>query len=126
GDYADAAVQVTGEGTLGVALDAGQFAWTTGTSGAWACGTEVSHDGLDAAQSAAIADGQSSSLKLTIDGPGTLSFWWKVSSETNNERLRLYVNDSEQARISGEVDWEWRTFALPSGSQALRWKYSKN
>jgi hypothetical protein len=65
-------------------------------------------------------------MKTTVQGPGTVSFWWKVSSEPSNDRLLFYVGSSERARITGEVDWQWRTFNLSSGSQTLRWTYSKN
>jgi hypothetical protein len=58
-----------------------------------------------------------------VTGPGTVSFWWKVSSETNHDSLRFYVGGSEQARISGEVDWEQRTFVVPAGTQELKWKF---
>src|SRR5438046_635969 len=43
--------------------------------------------------------------------------------ETNRDTLRFYVSDSEQARISGEVDWRPQTFALPAGSHELKWKF---
>jgi hypothetical protein len=33
---------------------------------------------------------------------------------------------TEQARISGEVDWQQRSFPVPSGSQVLTWTYRKN
>src|SRR5436190_152269 len=58
-----------------------------------------------------------------VTGPGTVSFWWKVSGETNRDTLRFYVSDSEQARISGEVDWQPQTFAVPAGSHELKWKF---
>jgi len=123
--YSNASVRMVGECTLGASVGAAQYAWTTDSSAPWTCETNVTHDGFDAAQSAPIADGDSSAMELTVPGPGTLSFWWKISSETNNDRVKFYLNDSEQARISGEVDWEWRSFDLSSGSQVLRWKYSK-
>lgn len=102
--------------------------WITGGTIPWLGQAFVSHDGLDAAQCAAPAGSGSGSggLQTTVTGPGTLSFWWKVSSEANNDTLRLYVNGVAQAGISGEVDWQQSTLTLPAGSQALEWRYSKN
>src|SRR5258708_10037731 len=37
--------------------------------------------------------------------------------------LRFYVGDSEQARISGDIDWQPQTFAVPAGSLELKWGF---
>src|SRR5206468_2375479 len=108
---------------LAEALDTPGWVWTTSDSAPWVGQPTVTHDGVDAARSGAAGDDESSSLRTKVTGPGTVSFWWKVSSETNNDSLRFYVGDSEQARISGDVDWEQRTFAVPSGAQELKWKF---
>ncbi|HEY0455931.1 MAG TPA: hypothetical protein VGE41_06120, partial [Verrucomicrobiae bacterium] len=68
----------------------------------------------------------SCTMQTTVTGPGTLTFWWKVSSETNNDTLRFLVGGTEVVRISGEVGWEQRTYAIPAGSQTLAWTYKKN
>jgi hypothetical protein len=86
----------------------------------------VTHDGVDAAQSGAIPDSASSYLQTTVTGPGTLSFWWNVSSEANNDTLRFQMNGSEQARISGEVDWQQHNVTLPAGDQTIQWSYTKD
>src|SRR5205085_2959044 len=52
--------------------------------------------------------------------------WWKVSSEVSNDKLTFYVNGSSQGNISGEVDWQQKTFTLGNGPQTLLWTYSKN
>jgi len=111
---------------LSVALDANALGWTTDGSPAWTGRTNVTHDGTDAAESGAIGHSKTTSMQTTVQGPGAVSFWWKVSSEPSNDRLLFYVNGSEKARITGQVDWQWRTFNLSSGSQVLKWTYSKN
>ncbi len=108
------------------AVDTLALTWSTSGTPPWLGQIAVTHDGIDAARSGTIAHDKSVSMQTTVVGPGTLSFWWKVSCETNNDRLRLYINGSERARISGEVDWQQRVFTLPSGAQTLQWKYSKN
>ena len=99
------------------------------TSGAlpWFGQSIVTHDGVSAAQSGAIGDNQESWLQTSVSGPGTLSFWWKVSSETNFDWLEFYLNGVLQTnRISGEVNWQQQFVALPAGAQTLRWRYSKD
>jgi len=79
-----------------------------------------------AAQSGAITNSRQTVLQTTVTGPGTLSFWWKVSSESANDTLKFQVGASVQATISGEVDWRQETFYLTAGVKQLRWVYSKN
>src|SRR6185436_7426599 len=112
--------------SLPEALDTTNLAWITTNASPWIGQYILSHDGSDAARSGSISNSATTSLQTTVNGPGILSFWWKVSSETNADYLILSFNSSEQARISGEVDWALRTFNVPAGSQLLRWTYSKN
>jgi hypothetical protein len=92
----------------------------------WFVQTNVAHDGLPAAQSGAVGNGQQASIQTTVVGPGTLSFWWKVSSETNCDLLTFHIDTSQLARISGEADWQQMVFPVSSGSHTLRWDYSKD
>jgi uncharacterized delta-60 repeat protein len=113
--------------TLADAVDAPQFTWTTGGNASWAGQTAVTHDGTDAARSGSISDSQESWLQTTVNGPGLLSFWWKVSSEEDFDFLEFHVNGLLQSgEISGEVDWQQRTVQLGSGNQTLRWRYYKD
>src|SRR6266487_4316058 len=106
---------------LGEAVDAPDLAWETYGDALWTAQTAVTHDGLDAAQSGAFLNG-ASTLHTYVTGPGTVSFWWKVSSETNIDAFRFYVGGEVLAQISGSVDWEQRTFAVPAGAQELKWE----
>jgi hypothetical protein len=75
----------------------------------------VTHDGVDAVQLGAIPHNATSSVHAKVLGPGTISFWWKVSSETNLDMLKFFGPEGE-VRISGEVDWQFRSYKLPPGS----------
>ena len=61
-----------------------------------------------------------------MTGPGTISFWWKVSSESNYDFLRFYIGSAEQQRISGNVDWQEESFEVPAGTHTLKWQYDKD
>ena len=107
-------------------LDNCELNWQTGGDAEWTGQTSVTHDGVDAGQSGAIADDQSSWMETTVTGPGEISFWWKVSSEQGWDYLEFYLDGQEQSSISGEVDWESRSFVVPSGMHTLRWVYAKD
>ena len=114
--------------SLAEALDTHTWTWTTGGQAAWTGQSAITHDGVDAAQSAELADSQESWLETTFSNcPGTLSFWWKASSEADYDFLELYRNGVLQTnRISGEVDWQFMSMPIPSGIQVVRWRYSKD
>lgn len=82
--------------------------------------------GGSAAQSANVSHGQSAWLQTTVKGPGTINFYWKVSSEQNFDWLEFYIDGVRQERISGEVDWELEVFPIPAGNHTLTWKYAKD
>ncbi|MBI2927874.1 MAG: immunoglobulin domain-containing protein [Verrucomicrobia bacterium] len=108
------------------ALDAPQLAWKTSGDQPWLGQNLVSHDGIDAGRSGLLEDFGQSELEASVIGPGTLTFWWKVSSE-RSDRLTFFLDDSDQElEISGEVDWEQRTVAIPAGVHTLNWWYSKD
>jgi hypothetical protein len=112
---------------LGWALDATELIWSTGGDVPWTAQTAVTHDGVDAAQSGTILNNQETWVETSVIGPGWLSFWWKVSSESRYDYLEFYINGSRQAtRISGEVDWQVQNYTLAAGAQVLRWTYIKD
>jgi hypothetical protein len=82
---------------------------------------------VDAAQSGLTGHGQESWCQTTVTGPGSLSFWWKVSSETGFDYLDFYIDGVLQAgHISGNVDWQQQTYPLGAGAHTLRWRYAKD
>jgi hypothetical protein len=112
---------------LAEALDAADaLEWGTIGTPAWFGQSLVTHDGMDAAQSGTISNGTAVSVHTGITGPGTLSFWWKVSSETNKDYLKFFVEGVQQTRISGEADWRLLSYTFPSGACTLKWTYSKS
>lgn len=112
---------------LDLALDGSGLAWTRGGAAGWYGQTNVSHDGVDAAQSAPIYSGQESWMETTVIGPGCLSFWWKVSCLLNANSLRLNLNGVEQSyRISGDVDWQPQFYYFGPGTNTFRWRFVRN
>lgn len=114
--------------TLAEAVDAPQFVWTTGGDADWFAQTNTTHDGVDAAQSGAIGDDQSTWIETTLIGPGTLSFWWRVSSDdfVGYDYLELTINDNYIQEIAGDSGWQWVTQELDEGTNVVRWTYWKD
>jgi hypothetical protein len=119
--------------TLNQALDNDYLAFTTGGSASWSGQTAVSSYGGSSAQSGALGGNQSAWLQTTVVGPGTLSFNWKVSSEAAappgvaGDLLEVFVDNVLQpGGISGEVDWQPKSLAIPAGSHIIKWIYSKD
>jgi hypothetical protein len=114
------------DASLAAALDDPNLVWITGGNGLWSGLSSTTHDGVDAAESGFVFDSQESWLQTSANGPGTLTFWWKVSSESYFDWLRFHIDGILQQQISGEVNWQQRSFQLPQGSHTLRWRYVKD
>jgi len=118
------------EETIEEALGTVNLDWNTSGAEEWFVQTDVTHDGISAMQSGTIAAGQESVLETTVVGPGTISFWWRVSSEANADFLNFYTNDSLQTGISGMAGsgdgWIHESIPIDRGTQRLTWTYEKN
>jgi hypothetical protein len=111
--------------TLAEALGAPELEWRTNGDDVWA--PTLAPDGSAAAWSGSIGDLNVSWIETTVEGPGTITFQWKVSSELGGDFLTFSIDGVDQpGRISGEVDWQSPTFNIPSGTHLLRWTYAKN
>ncbi|MFM1769198.1 MAG: hypothetical protein RJA22_1727 [Verrucomicrobiota bacterium] len=111
--------------TLAEALDDPLLAWSTAGSPPWMATHGAAQDGLDQAMAGPLPDDTAVTLQTTVTGPGQIRFWWRVSSQTNDDYLSFSLGGSTLARLSGTVPWQERAFAVPSGTQVLRWTYTK-
>ena len=90
------------------------------------------HDGDAALRSGVIGDNGSTSVEIVVNGSGTISFWWKTSSENIKNGLvkdyvSLTIDGAEQAWLAGETDWEKVSCNVTGvGPHTLRWTYLKN
>lgn len=112
---------------LPVALNATNLVWTNSSTAPWFAQIRETHDGNVAAQSGRVGNNQQSLLQTTVVGPGTLRFWWKISSEQGYDRLWFSLDTQNWAAwISGETDWQQLAFPIPAGSHTLNWAYTKD
>lgn len=112
--------------TICEALDNCELTFQTGGTMPWVGQQIISFDLEDAAQSGAIEDNGFSWIETIVEGPGTLTFYWKVSSGENFDFLSFYIDDVPVDMMSGEVDWHYKEFGIPAGYHSLTWWYTKD
>ena len=90
----------------------------------WFSQSNVTHDGVDAAQSGAIPDDKLSLLTAQVTGPGTLTFWWKINAGVNDRlEFGLIGVGSLAGPIFGNTDWRQESVTIPAGTSGLVWQY---
>jgi hypothetical protein len=94
--------------------------------GNWFSQSLTTHDGVDAAQSGAIGDDKYCGMEMTVTGPTTISFKWKVSSEANYDYLIFVVDGVIRSYISGEQDWATVTYSVGPGAHNIDFDYFKD
>ncbi len=73
----------------------------------------------DSAESGDIEEGESSSMELTVEGAGDISFYWKVWSSDGYDYLEWELDGELQAeRITGEQDWVQVSRPLGAGTHS--------
>jgi len=107
-------------------LDNSDIDWSTSGAIGWTGEQTTTFDGTDAAQSGAVPNGKDSSLTATVNGPGTLKFVWKVSSELDYDLFSLYLDGDLVEYHSGEFDWTQKSITIPNGVHKVRWTYAKD
>lgn len=118
--------------TLAEALDVPL--WTVATDGdaLWTVDESAGRNGSSCARSGLIGDNQECELSTTVDGAGTLTFWWKVDCEDdpdydNWDYLMFEVDGTEISRIDGNSDWRKVSVKIKAeGRHDVAWRYSKD
>ncbi|CAN5386787.1 hypothetical protein BH23VER1_BH23VER1_10990 [soil metagenome] len=103
------------------ATDSPFLAFTRTGDADWFLQEAVTFDGIDAAQSGDIGNSGESVIRTQVVGPGTLTFWWRVSSEFNFDFLEFQLDGATVRSISGEVGWEEVSANVPEGTHTLTW-----
>jgi hypothetical protein len=108
--------------------DFSSFPWIMGGTLPWTIDSSTYYSAGYSARSGAISHSQTSTMETTrvLSAPGELSFWYKVSSESNYDKLRFYVDGTQQNEWSGNIDWTQATYNLAAGTRVLKWEYVKD
>ena len=125
--------------TLADYLDAPALSFGTAGGGAWgpdwddakAGGVSLRCDGLPPAAGGGTVE---ATLRATVVGAGTLSFWWKTSCEEMDEKYgdwfdyaAFSVDGAETAKIAGESGWRKVECAVEgAGEHGLVWAFVRD
>jgi subtilisin family serine protease len=131
GDYQLNAQFFEGIGLIIEDFETGDFSlydWQMGGELPWTLTESDVFEGVYSAKSGAIGDGQSSemSMNVLVTNDDSISFYKKVSSQTNFDFLRFFIDEVLWYEISGESDWSRVAIAIGPGLHTLRWVYTKN
>jgi len=79
-------------------------------------------------KSGEIGNNASSTVTLTKTTlAGIISFYKKVSSEADYDKLHFYIDNVEQGTgWSGEIDWSKETYSISAGNHTFKWTYTKD
>ena len=102
--------------------------WQFGGNAPWTITQDQAYEGEFSMRSGVIGHNSSSSVFLTAEvvASGTISFWYKVSSESGYDFLTFYIDDALQGEWSGEVPWTQAEYNVISGSHTFKWVYDKD
>ncbi len=92
----------------------------------WVAVPYDSYSGGSAMRSGVLGDYGSSIMAATINGPGLLTFYWKISASSTNGALTFYDNGTSKASLSGETSWTKVSALIGGGTRTLTWVYEKN
>ncbi len=106
-------------------LGTSYISWQTSSNAPWFGQSEILREASPSAQSGSISNGVISELRGLLNGPGTLTFWWCVSSELDGDSLEFDFLGQTNS-ISGQTDWEQVSVIVPPGLQTARWQYRKD
>jgi hypothetical protein len=105
-----------------------KFPWVMGGNANWTTVTDNPYEGVYCARSGNITDSQVSDMALTLSvtGDGNISFFRKVSSESNYDYLRFYIDGNLMEQWSGNFAWGQVSYPVSAGVHTFLWKYYKD
>ena len=108
--------------------DMSKYDWQTSGDADWAISEEAPYEGTYCVKTGAIDDGESTTLSIdyTVGDNGVISFYYKVSSQQNYDKLKFYIDNTIKAQWSGETDWTHVSYTVPSGDHTFKWSYIKS
>jgi hypothetical protein len=105
-----------------------QYEWYSEGNANWVLTTNNPYEGEYCSESGSISDSQTSSMiiDLNVLNQDTISFYYKVSSETDFDFLRFNIDENEMDKWSGEVDWTRKAYPINPGAHSFSWIYTKD
>lgn len=94
----------------------------------WRISNQNPYEGQYCAMSGVIGNSETTSLSISVfvGQNSEMSFYYKVSSEANYDKLHFLVDGTEKSNWSGEIGWTQAVYDLTSGTHTLTWQYTKD
>jgi len=105
-----------------------KFPWATAGNTVWSVNGSDVYEGSYSAQSGTITHSQVSELSVTlqVSTNDDISFYRKVSSESNYDYLQFWVDGTMIDQWAGEVAWGQVSFPITAGAHTFKWVYDKD
>lgn len=118
-------------GVLKETFETGDFSifdWQTLGGEQWCIDNSTANSGTFSARSGVISDANLTTLQVSMNvtADGTISFFKKICSEANKDKLTFYIDNQILGVWSGEIDWSQETFNVTTGTHVFRWIYMKD
>ncbi|MDQ8201711.1 S8 family serine peptidase [Pelagicoccus sp. SDUM812003] len=123
-----ARVEVVAEdATLASAVDAGLYAFYSYGDEAWEEYPYDSVEGGSSARSGPILDGEESGLFVDLQGPGLVTFFWRLSAETNWDYGEVLLDGQRRSSVRSVGEWSEVSVELEEAkTYRLEWRYVKD
>ena len=109
--------------------DMSQFDWTPSATYPWTVVNSGAYAGTYCAKSGNYnVNSSTSELELTINAPiaGEVSYYSKVSSESNYDFFKFYLDGVQMEQRSGTGNWALSTWPIEAGTHTLKFAYEKD
>lgn len=93
----------------------------------WQIVSSGEYQGAYCAKSGTIGNNQSTTMQVSVYcNTGFVRFYRKVSSESGDDYLRFYIDDSYYGSWSGTYSWGSAAYYFNPGLHTFKWVYSKD
>lgn len=108
--------------------DFSSFDWQTIGGSHWFVDNSTANTGLYSARSGVISDANVTTLQVAVEvnADGQISFFKKVCTEADKDKLTFYIDGLARGVWSGEIEWSQETFEVTAGQHTFKWIYMKD
>ena len=109
--------------------DFSQFDWQLDPTYPWSITTNNPYEGTYCMKSggAGVANVVSNmSVTVNIPSDGVMSFFGKISCESNWDYGYFYIDGVQRGSYTGAGSWAERTFDITAGDHTFKWSYEKD
>ena len=129
--YGTSGIELLNVGAVKETFETGDFSafnWETLGGANWFVDNSTANTGTYSARSGAIGNSHVTTLQISVDvvEEGTISFYKKICTEANKDKLTFYIDSSPMSEWSGEAGWSRESFPVSAGTHKFKWIYMKD